>query len=144
MRLVDIDADRHLWGDSFDGSANDPFELQDRVVDGVLCGVVSRITDAELGRVQRKDPRDRAARDLATQALPLILAARLPSTLKAMTLLEQAIELDPSEPLAVALLACCHGQVALEFPARHRRRPPARRRRAWPGARHCWTAATHW
>jgi adenylate cyclase len=115
VRLVDIDADRHLWGDSFDGSANDPFALQDRVVDSVLCGVVSSITDAELGRVQRKDPRDRAARDLATQALPLILAARLPSTLKAMILLERAIELDPSEPLAVALLACCHGQVALNF-----------------------------
>jgi AraC-like DNA-binding protein/tetratricopeptide (TPR) repeat protein len=115
VRLVDIDADRHLWGDSFDGSANDSFALQDRVVDGVLCGVVSNITDAELGRVQRKDPRDRAARDLATQALPLILAARLPSTLKAMTLLERAIELDPGEALAVALLACCHGQVALNF-----------------------------
>jgi len=115
VRLVDIDADRHMWGDSFDGSANDPFALQDRVVDGVLCGVVSSITDAELGRVQHKDPRDRAARDLATQALPLILAARLPSTLKAMTLLERAIELDPSEPLAVALLACCHGQLAVNF-----------------------------
>jgi AraC-like DNA-binding protein len=115
VRLVDIDADRHLWGDSFDGSVNDPFALQDRIVEGVLCGVVSRITDAELGRVQRKDPRDRAARDLATQALPLILAARLPSTLKATTLLERATELDPSEPLAVALLACCHGQVALNF-----------------------------
>ena len=76
---------------------------------------MSSITDAEIGRVQRKDPRDRAARDLATQALPLILAARLPSTLKAMVLLERAIELDPSEPLAVALLACCHGQLALNF-----------------------------
>jgi AraC-like DNA-binding protein len=115
VRLLDIDADRHLWGDSFDGSENDPFALQDRVVDGVLCGAVSNIADAELGRVQRKDPRDCAAHDLATQALPLILAARLPSTLKAMVLLERAIELDPSEPLAVALLACCHGQLALNF-----------------------------
>ncbi len=114
-RLIDVDSDRHLWGDSFDGPANDPFALQDRVVDGVLCGVVSSIADAEVGRVQRKDPRDRAARDLATQALPLIFAARLPSTLQAMTLLERAIELDPSEPLAVALLACCHGQVGFNF-----------------------------
>jgi len=114
-RLVDVDADRHLWGDSFDGSANDQFALQDRVVDGVLCGVVSSITDAELVRVQHKDPRDRAARDLATQALPLILAARLPSTLSAMSLLASAIEMDPSEPLAVALLACCHAQIALNF-----------------------------
>jgi AraC-like DNA-binding protein/tetratricopeptide (TPR) repeat protein len=114
-RLIDVDADRHLWGDSFDGTANDPFALQDRVVDGVLCGVVRCITDAELGHVQRKDPRDRAARDLAMQALPLILAARLPSTLNAMTLLDRAIELDPCEPLAVALLACCHAQLALNF-----------------------------
>ena len=127
VRLVDIDADRHLWGDSFDGSVNDPFALQDRVVDGVLCGVVSSITDAELARVQRKDPKDRAARDLATQALPLILAARLPSTLKAMALLERAIELDPSEPLAVALLACCYGQVALNFGTSS---PPAARAEA--------------
>jgi AraC-like DNA-binding protein len=114
-RLVDVDADRHLWGDSFDGSVRDPFALQDRVVDSVLCGIISSITDAELRRVQDKDPRDRAARDMATQALPLILAARLPSTLSAMTLLDRAIELDPGEPLAVALLACCQAQLALNF-----------------------------
>jgi adenylate cyclase len=114
-RLVDAGADRHLWGDSFDGSVNDPFTLQDRVVEGVLCGVVSSITDAELGRVQHKDPRDRAARELATQALPLILAARLPNTLRAMTLLDRAMDLDPCEPLGVALLACSHAQLALNF-----------------------------
>ncbi len=112
-RLIDVDADRHLWGDSFDGSASDPFALQDRVVDGVLCGAVSSITDAELGRVRHKDPRDRAPRDLATEALPLILAAKVPNTLTAMTLLDRAIELDPCDPLAVALLGCCHVQLAL-------------------------------
>ncbi len=112
--LIDVDTDRHLWGDSFDGSVNDPFALQDRVVDGVLCGVVSSITDAELGAcASQGHHRDRAARDLATQALPLILATTVPSTLNAMTLLDRAIELDPSDPLAVALLACCHVQLAL-------------------------------
>jgi AraC-like DNA-binding protein/TolB-like protein/tetratricopeptide (TPR) repeat protein len=132
-RLIDVDADHHLWGDSFDGSANDPFALQDRVVDGVLCGVMSSITDAELGRVQHKDPRDRAARDLATQALPLILAARLPSTLNAMTLLDRAIELDPCDPLGVALLACCHAQLALNLGTSS---PPAERAEAERLARH--------
>ena len=112
-RLLDVDANCHLWGDSFDGSVNDPFALQDRVVDGVLCGVVSSITDAELGRVRHKDPGDLAARELTMQALPLILATRIPSVRTAMTLLDRAIELDPCDPLAVALLACCHGQLAL-------------------------------
>jgi AraC-like DNA-binding protein/TolB-like protein len=112
-RLVDLDTDRHLWGDSFDGPANDPFDLQDRVVDGVLCGAVSSITDAELGRVRHKDPKDHSARELAMQVLPLIFATRVPSTLNAMAMLDRAIELDPSDPLAVALLACCHVQLAL-------------------------------
>jgi tetratricopeptide (TPR) repeat protein len=126
-RLVDVDTDRQLWGDSFDGAAHDPFALQDRVVDGVLCGAVSSITDAELGRVHSKDPRDHAARDLAMQALRLILSARLPSTLNAMTLLDRAIELDPCEPLAVALLACCHAQLALNLGTSS---PPAARAEA--------------
>jgi AraC-like DNA-binding protein/TolB-like protein len=111
IRLIDVVADRHIWGDSFDGSANDPFALQDRVVDGVLCGVVASITDAEVERVHSKDPRDRAARDLAMQAWPLILNASVPSALEAISILECAIELDPSDALAVALLACCHTQL---------------------------------
>jgi tetratricopeptide (TPR) repeat protein len=94
---------------------------------------MASITDAELGRVQHKDPRDRAARDLATQALPLVLAARLPSTLNAMTLLDRAIELDPCDPLAVALLACCHAQLALNLGTSW---PPAARAEAERLTRH--------
>ena len=132
-RLVDLDTDRHLWGDSFDGAANDPFALQDRVVDGVLCGAASSITDAELGRVQHKDLKDCAARELAMQALPLIFATRVPSTLNAMALLDRAIELDPCDPLAVALLACCHVQLALYLGTSS---PPAARAEAERLARH--------
>jgi AraC-like DNA-binding protein len=73
--LVDVAADRHVWGDCFDGSAKDPFELQDSVVEAVLCGVVSHITDAETERVNNKDPNDLSARDLALQALPFILTS---------------------------------------------------------------------
>lgn len=123
VRLIDVVADRHVWGDSFDGSASDPFALQDRVVDEVLCGVVSSITDAETERAHSKDPRDRAARDLAMQAWPLILIASVPSALRAIPILERAIELDPSDALAVALLACCHTQL---FNYQGTPSPPAR------------------
>jgi len=108
IRLIDVAADRHIWGDSFGGSVNDPFELQDQVVDGVLCGVVSRIADSEIERVCDKDPRDHAARGLALRAWPLVLGASVPKALKAIPILEHAVELDPSDALAAALLACCH------------------------------------
>jgi TolB-like protein len=112
VRLVDVAADRHLWGDSFDGSVNDPFELQDRVVEAVLCGVVSHITDAVIERAHSRDPRDVGARDLAVQALPLILNTNLPSTQKAIDILNRAIDMDPADATAVAFLAYCHAQRA--------------------------------
>ncbi len=105
VRLVDVAADRHLWGDSFDGSANDPFELQDRVVDGVLCGVVSHITDAEIARASNKDPRDLSARDLALRALPFILSTNAVGAQRAVAILDRAVEMDPTDAVAVALLA---------------------------------------
>ena len=111
VRLVDVVADKSLWGDCFDGYANDPFELQDRVVDGVLCSVVSHITDNEIERANNKDPRDRAARDLALRALPLALGASVRSAERAIAILESATAMDPADALATALLAYCQAQV---------------------------------
>ena len=128
VRLVDVVADRHLWGDSFDGYVNDPFELQDRVVDGVLCGVVSRITDTEIERFNNKDPRDRAARDLALRALPLVLGTSVRSAERAIGMLSSAITMDPADAIATALLAYCHAQLT----GYHRAEPVAD---GWASAR---------
>ena len=110
VRLVDVAADRHVWGDSFDGSVNDPFALQDRVVDGVLCGVASHLTDEQIARAENKDPALLGVRDLALQALRLLLNTNLPSTHKAIDVLTRAAEMDPADPLPMALLAYCHAQ----------------------------------
>ena len=114
IRLVDVAADRHVWGDSFDGSVNVPFELQDRVVDGVLCGIVSNIFRAEMERAH-DEAAELAAHDLAMRALMLVLRADAFSAREAMPILDRAIELDPASALPVALLACCHAQIAVYF-----------------------------
>jgi tetratricopeptide (TPR) repeat protein len=111
-RLVDVAADRHVWGDSFDGSGHDPFELQDRVVDSVLCNAVSHITDAEIERATRKDPNDLAARELALRVLPLILATNGPSAERAMAIIAPAVARHPGDAVLTALLAFCHLQLA--------------------------------
>jgi AraC-like DNA-binding protein/TolB-like protein len=115
IRLIDVAADRHLWGDSFDGSVNDPFELRDRIIDSVTCNVVATVTDAEIERACDKDPASVTARDLAMQALPLILATNVPSTRKAINILNRAIELDPANALSVALLACCQAHLGMHY-----------------------------
>ena len=112
VRLVDVAADRHVWGDSFDGSVSDPFQLQDRVVDGVLCGVVSHISGAEIERLRDQDPRDFGARDLAQQALPFILNTTAASAQKAVAILNRAVDMDPADARAVAFLAFSQLQLA--------------------------------
>jgi tetratricopeptide (TPR) repeat protein len=112
VRLVDVATDRHVWGDSFDGSVSDAFAFQDRVVDDVLCRVISHITDAEIERAHSEDPRDASARDLALQALPLMLQGDLPSVQSAITILDRAIDMDPADAIAVAFLANSYAQRA--------------------------------
>src|SRR5262249_23846401 len=55
VRLVDIEEERHVWGDSFDGFAQDALALQDRVVATMLCEVQPRILGELIGRAQRAD-----------------------------------------------------------------------------------------
>jgi AraC-like DNA-binding protein/TolB-like protein len=112
VRLVDVATDQHIWGDSFDGVMNDPFELQDHVIEGVLFGVVSHITEAEIERARGKDPRDLLVRDLTLQAVSLIHQTNVPGTQNAIALLDRAVETDPGDAVSVALLAFCHAQLA--------------------------------
>ena len=115
IRLVDIATDRHLWGNSFDGMADNPFELQDRVVDGVLCGVVSHITDAEIEHTYDKDPRDLGARDLYLRAIAFIRKGDAMGSQRAIAILKRAVEMDSADAVAVALLALSHFQLVLYY-----------------------------
>jgi AraC-like DNA-binding protein/TolB-like protein len=115
IRLIDAATDRHVWGDSFDGSAGDLFELCDRVADHVLSNVVASITDAEINRTRDGDGDRATVRDMAMRALPLIMDTTVPGTRKAIAILTRATELDPTNALAVALLATCHAQLQWRY-----------------------------
>ena len=64
VRLIDVAADRHVWGDSFDGLAREPFVMQDRVAEGVLCGVVPALTQAEVERLNDRPCDTLSAREM--------------------------------------------------------------------------------
>jgi hypothetical protein len=77
---------------------------------------VASITDAEIGRARDRDGNGGATvRDLAMRALPLLMDTTVPGTRKAIAILTQATELDPTNALAVALLAACHAQLQWRY-----------------------------
>ena len=111
MRLLDIAEDQHLWGDSIDGPTDELFALQDRVAEGVVRGVIPRLSDAEFARAAAKHPDVVRARDLALQAIRIVRAADVPSARRALELLERAMALDPDDALPPALAAVCYAQL---------------------------------
>jgi TolB-like protein/AraC-like DNA-binding protein len=50
VRLIDVEEDRHLWGDSFDGDARDALTLQDLIVGGVSIQPHSPDSSSHCGR----------------------------------------------------------------------------------------------
>jgi AraC-like DNA-binding protein len=112
VRLVDVAADRHVWGDSFDGLTREPFVMQDRVTEGVLCGVVPAVTKAEVERLNDR-PRDTlSARQMTLGAVPLLFAQDCRSLRRLLAVTEEALGKDPGDALSVAMAALAHALIA--------------------------------
>jgi adenylate cyclase len=107
-QLIDASTGSHLWAERFDGALEDVFELQDKVA-SCVAGVINPVLmEAEIKRALVCPTADLTAYDLLLRALPLIrLWAREP-IVKAIDLLNRAIERDPLYGKAVAYLAFCH------------------------------------
>ena len=116
VRLIDVEQDRHLWGDSFDGDASDVPGLQDLVVRGVLHKVHPCILGEHIERARHLDPAALTGFDLALRALPLALSPNrsgsVNSSEDAVELLDRAMTLAPDCGLAVALSGWCHARSA--------------------------------
>lgn len=107
--LMDAEG-RHVWGDSYDG-AESLLDLFQRVVDGVLLGVVPGITGAEIERARDKDPRTLAAREMLMRAFPTFLKIDVESTRGLFAVASRAMELDPDDALPLAVGAYCQARL---------------------------------
>ncbi len=124
VQLIEAASRQAIWGGSFDGELAESFEVQDRITEAVIGALEPSILVAEVGRIRRQRPEDPAAYDLVLRAMPDCWALDRVRCRAAMTLLEQAIALDPGYGLAQALLSWCHGQHCVynwtPDPAEHR------------------------
>ncbi len=106
-QLIDTSTGAHLWADRFDGELEDVFDLQDRITASVIGAIEPTVRKAEIERARRKPVDNLGAYDLFLQALPHIYAIRPDDNLKAIDLLNRAIDLDPSYAPALAHTAWC-------------------------------------
>ncbi len=100
-QLIDAATSTHLWADRFDGCFEDVFELQDQVAISVAGVIEPALEAAEIRRSAERPTHDLTAYDLYLRALALSFSWERGDEMRALGLLEQAIERDPRYGLAL-------------------------------------------
>ena len=103
--LVDAVAGTHLWAQTFEGTAGDVFEFQDRITESVATAIEPQIQAAELGRFRRERPRSAAAYDIFLQARAKLLDGSELANAELYRLITEALALEPDNARMLALAA---------------------------------------
>jgi len=109
-QLSETETGTSVWADRYDGEIGEVFALQDQLTMRVIGAVDPNLRKAEVERARRKRPENIDAYDLFLRALPLATTAMPEDAAKALTLLEQALVLEPGYAIVHGLIAWCHEQ----------------------------------
>ena len=109
-QLIDTGTGAHIWADRFDGALDDIFELQDSVASSVAGVIEPRLRQSEFERARRKPTESLDAYDLYLRALALRDTHSDESVREAISLLKQALAIDPDNAPAMAAIgwSCIH------------------------------------
>jgi TolB-like protein len=140
-QLIDAETGAHLWADRFDGSLEDVFELQDQVAISVAGVIEPTLQAAEMRRSVARQTTNLTAYDLYLRAVATYFPATKESALKTLSLLEQAIAIDPHYGRALSWAAVCNRALGLTDGSKHRMQVAATLS-ILPGRRFRWRRVT--
>ncbi|MEE8187633.1 MAG: adenylate/guanylate cyclase domain-containing protein [Kiloniellales bacterium] len=104
-QLIDATTGGHLWAERYDGSLNDIFGLQDRVLEKIVASLALELSGEERRRLADKGTDSVAAHDLYLRGLFQESTFTREGSQEAMQLYEQALSIDPGYALAYTRIA---------------------------------------
>ncbi|ANN58993.1 transcriptional regulator [Mesorhizobium sp. SEMIA 3007] len=107
-QMIDASTGAHVWAERYDRSSADIFALQDEIAISAVGAIAPRLRRAEIDRVKRRRPDSLDAYDLVLRAQLDVDSGMPERVMRALVLLERAIELDPAYALAHGNAAMCH------------------------------------
>lgn len=105
--LMDVDRNRTVWAERFDGATRDVFDFQDRIVGSIVAALEPKVLSAEAARLGARPTDSLDAYDCVLRGLSEIYHFNADSYGDALTVFEKAIKLDPGYAQAHAYLAWC-------------------------------------
>jgi adenylate cyclase len=104
-QLTDSSIGAILWSDRMETQVGELFDIQDRIVNGIVSGIAPSVRRAELAGAMRRRPENFSSYDLTLRALDLMSRLSEPTFVEARTLLLRAMEEDPKFAMPVAWVA---------------------------------------
>jgi len=107
-QLIDAEADKHIWAETYDRALKDVFQVQDEISKSIVTAVAPEYFSAEMERARRTDTPNLEAWDAFMRGYWHYLRYTKNDNAKARQLLQRAIELDPNRANYHAVLAVVH------------------------------------
>jgi TolB-like protein/class 3 adenylate cyclase/rhodanese-related sulfurtransferase/Flp pilus assembly protein TadD len=112
-QLIDAIGGQHLWANRYDGAMKDVFALQDQVITQIVGALAVKLTSNESATMSQGETNNPEAYDALLQGWDHLHNDNQDETLKAITLFEKAIRLDPDYGRAYAALAAANLRIVL-------------------------------
>jgi adenylate cyclase len=106
-QLIETETGAHIWADRYEGDLRDIFALQDEITERIVSAIEPTVRTVEIKRALAKPTGSLTAYDCYLRALPYYYSQTREAVLRAETLLQEAIDLDPGYAEALGTLADC-------------------------------------
>jgi TolB-like protein/Tfp pilus assembly protein PilF len=118
VQLIDARADTSIWSDHYDREVTDVFAIQSEIAEKIVAQLKAKLSPHEKAAIEEPPTDQLAAYDLYVRAKSLgagltYNARNQDNLFEIVTLLKQAVELDPGFLLAYCALARAHDQIYL-------------------------------
>ena len=115
-QLIDARNDAHLWAQTYDRDLADVFAIQSEIAKAIADQLQAKLSPAEKSAIEQRPTNDVAAFDLYSRAKNLMLTTAFSAIAaknfnEAISLLNQALQRDPSFFVAQCDLARAHDQL---------------------------------
>jgi TolB-like protein/class 3 adenylate cyclase/Tfp pilus assembly protein PilF len=107
-QLIDGSTGTHIWAERYDREYVNVFDLQDEITESIVAAINPALLGSESRRISSEDPSDLRAWELVLRAQSELFRLTRDGSQQARRLLQQAIELDPGQARAYAMLARTH------------------------------------
>ncbi len=94
-QLIDVTTGGHIWSARFDRDLTDLFALQDEITSNVVTALHVRLVEGEQARVWSRSTKNLGAWECLTLGLPYFRRYTREGNVRARSLFEKAVELDP-------------------------------------------------